>query len=110
MSTRAIGSALRTAQDTVRRDLSAGERNRSPAPVAGLDGRRYATDATGAAIGSALGVHQRTVRRAGAANAAPAPVTGLDGKRYAPALPAPAVSSAARNRSPVPNAERSRRH
>lgn len=43
LSTRAIGTALGVAQDTVRRDQQAGERNRSPepTPVTGLDGKIY---------------------------------------------------------------------
>lgn len=42
------------------------------------------------AIGSAVGVDQRTVRRdlaSGAASAAPEPVQGIDGKAYSPARP-----------------------
>ncbi|MGW7087595.1 hypothetical protein ACWGH2_29420 [Streptomyces sp. NPDC054871] len=43
LSTRAIASAAGIAQDTVRRDLNAGERNRSPAssPITGTDGKTY---------------------------------------------------------------------
>lgn len=40
MSTRAIGAATGVSYDTVQKDL-AGDRNLSPKPVTGLDGKTY---------------------------------------------------------------------